>query len=558
MLSTRSVAADPKVRTSDYWITAAVFVLLAVAVITGIWVSGAFHLPLVGYPDESPHYVTTQAVRSYLLHALGDNPVRFMEQYYLFYPKVAIGHWPPVFYFTAALWMILFGHSIASLLVLNALCTAATGTLLFVCLRGLAGNIAAAGAALFWILLPANYSAYSRVLTDPLLSFLSLSSAAALAAYLSGGRRHWLPVYGIAAFLAVLTKGSGLALLTLPVLAALIAARRDWLLDWRLHVTTAATLLSLVPWHLFTWHMLPHGTLPGGFSFRNFAAQLWIMVSGLLIWLGPAVFALALMGAWLVLRSPGQGPLTRRHPFWACMFAIILSSLCLYVAVPMGMESRRTLMAAPGIAALAALAALHLTRRWRPAISLLLIIPAALSNLPLLSPAIKPEGPWRQFVLEEMIPRISPGSAVLVSGTVAEGVIISEYAQAKPQPDTYLLRASKHLVESDWLGMDYRLILPDVPSLEKFLKEVPVNWVVLETGFDGVFLRAPDSIHLQTVRAMLQRKDSGWVRVASRPSPPNARYPGVLELFRREKPIDAPVSFQTDMTRSAGFVFKTR
>src|SRR5258708_23859140 len=64
-----------------------------------------------GAPDEAAHYVTALMVRDYLLHGLSQPPVAFAENYYMHYPRVAFGHWPPVFYILLACWMTVFSDS---------------------------------------------------------------------------------------------------------------------------------------------------------------------------------------------------------------------------------------------------------------------------------------------------------------------------------------------------------------------------------------------------------------------------------------------------------------
>ncbi|SRR6056297_1101626 len=56
------------------------------------------------HPDEPAHFVTGVMVTEYLRGAEFTAPVEFAEAFYLRYPKVAFGHWPPLFYFVQAAW----------------------------------------------------------------------------------------------------------------------------------------------------------------------------------------------------------------------------------------------------------------------------------------------------------------------------------------------------------------------------------------------------------------------------------------------------------------------
>ena len=74
------------------------------------WFAGAFQAEFGGYPDEPAHYVTGLMIHDYIAGWFPATPLRFAENYYLHYPKVAFGHWPPVFHFLQAIWMLLFGE----------------------------------------------------------------------------------------------------------------------------------------------------------------------------------------------------------------------------------------------------------------------------------------------------------------------------------------------------------------------------------------------------------------------------------------------------------------
>jgi hypothetical protein len=54
-------------------------------------------------PDEPARIVTGLMVRDYLVHGLGQPPMAFAREYYVHYPKVALAHWPPLFYVVQAL-----------------------------------------------------------------------------------------------------------------------------------------------------------------------------------------------------------------------------------------------------------------------------------------------------------------------------------------------------------------------------------------------------------------------------------------------------------------------
>ncbi len=86
--------------------------------------SGAYRAEFAGYPDESAHYVTSLMVRDFIAGGNYTNPVQFADDYYAHYPKVALGHWPPLFYAFGGLWMLIFSASRQSVLLGMAVFTA--------------------------------------------------------------------------------------------------------------------------------------------------------------------------------------------------------------------------------------------------------------------------------------------------------------------------------------------------------------------------------------------------------------------------------------------------
>ena len=86
--------------------------------------AGAYRADLDGYPDEPAHLLTGLMVHDYVMSGFSQRPMQFAESYYLHYPKIAFGIWPPLFHFTEALWFLLIPPSRAAALVLQALITA--------------------------------------------------------------------------------------------------------------------------------------------------------------------------------------------------------------------------------------------------------------------------------------------------------------------------------------------------------------------------------------------------------------------------------------------------
>src|SRR5215471_5652765 len=81
---------------SGFSSTAVGFVLFGLALFLQ-WLGGAYHNEFAGYPDEGAHFVTGLMLRDIVAQRQLTSLQQFAENYYLHYPKVALGHWPPFF-----------------------------------------------------------------------------------------------------------------------------------------------------------------------------------------------------------------------------------------------------------------------------------------------------------------------------------------------------------------------------------------------------------------------------------------------------------------------------
>jgi len=116
------------------------------------WRSGCHRAEISGCSDEPGHYVTGLMVAGYAFGGwLQRSPMQFAERFYPHYPKVALGHWPPVYYTVQATWAVLFGESISGLLYLQAILVASIAGLLFYYGRSRFGMLAAGLVALVFV-----------------------------------------------------------------------------------------------------------------------------------------------------------------------------------------------------------------------------------------------------------------------------------------------------------------------------------------------------------------------------------------------------------------------
>lgn len=525
--------------------------------------SGARDSALTGYPDEASHYVTGLMVHEYLTGGDWRHPVAFAEDYYLRYPKVALGHWPPLFYVVLAGWMWMAGTSVPAALMLQTALAALTGTVLFAVLRPRSGVAMGGLAAVCYMLLPASQSSYTQVMAEPLLALLTLAAGISVSRYVESGCWKSPAWYALFCALAIFTKGSGLALLGLPAAAAVLSGRISLLRDWRMHAAVAAAALATAPWFLLTLGMARNGMELYRPIWQTTAGQSVEAVQQFVPLLGPAMAVLALAGAALApagwRRESGE-----QNSFAASMLGVVLLTYAMHIISPSGMEPRRLMMALPALLALAALAGGRLESRlggvWRPGARW--AVPAVAATVFLATfggIGQKPGRLWREFFSTELRPMLAPGTAVLLAGEMAENVVISEAAQREPRPTMYFVRASKLLTDSDWLGADYRLLFSSREEVARELSEVPINLVVLENGaVEGCGSGGKPDAHVALVRQVVREPGGPWERVAARPVDAGLNCSASVEVYRRQPPVKKEIKLRLSLRRMLGRDLETK
>ena len=150
----------------------------------------AWNADFGAHPDEAAHVVTGLMARDYLAGGFLTqlHPLRYAETYYDHFPKVALGHYPPGFYISEALFLLPYPSTGAVLLHLSAI-AAGLALLTFVVGRHMTGNAPLAfTAAAILLLLPVIQRYTSVVMADLLVALLMLASAVAFARFLVTAR----------------------------------------------------------------------------------------------------------------------------------------------------------------------------------------------------------------------------------------------------------------------------------------------------------------------------------------------------------------------------------
>jgi hypothetical protein len=469
--------------------------------------------------DDASHYVTGLMVRDYIAQGFPSTPTAFAQNYYAHYPKVGLGHWPPVFYVVEALWMLVFGDSIASVLMLMAAITALiAATVFYLVVEEWQAPFAGLACGAIFLLLPVVQQYTSTVMVDTGLALLVLWAAIRWGRFLDSGRARDVIWFGALASLAVLTKGDGVELILLPPISILLTRRFAILRNRTLWLTAIGSGLVCLPWMLLTRQFVTPGfQYPWGFAYAAQATQFFGV--HLLTTIGIVLTLLFLAGL-----APKLVPALRFGGIngrWASLISVVFSVLILHCFVPSGLNDRYLIAAVPAILLLAidgGLTLITVVARRNPtprladavALVLLTLILATVFYIPR-----KQSYGFREAAASlENNPLYRNQVILCASEAFGEGMLITEMAaRDHPRPGHVILRAGRVLASSDWNNRHYRSRFASAQAIMAYLTAIPVGVLVLDRTPGAQPLE-----HYQLLCRMIRDYPNSWAHVATFPA----------------------------------------
>jgi hypothetical protein len=461
--------------------------------------SGAWESEFGAHPDEAAHYVTGLMLRDYLTHGFPGNPLAFAKKYYEHYPKVALGHYPPGYYIVEGGWLLLFGSSRSSALLLQCALSATAGLLIYLIARRFAGGWGAFGSAVLFVALPQVQATAVLVMSDLLVAIFCTAAAWAWGKYLQSDRLWYSLGYGICAAAAILTKGSGLLLALIPAMTLCLPGRFTLLRRPSFWVAAVPVLLICVPWMVLTYKITQEGMADQPMleylknSIPYYASRMGRVF-------GPVILAGALAGIWMhrkQLRS-GDGVLF-------ATVSLLPATLIFYSLVPSGFDPRYLLPAAPALVIFFVLALARLAttgRAWLAAAGFLATV-ASYWFLPYGPVAEKQFSGFREAA-DYIRAQGAPSERILVASDArGEGAFIAEMAMRDRKISWTVLRGSKELASSDWLGREYEQRKETGEELLKALETEGMEWIVMDKGTP----RKDSSRHVESLSSALEAAD---------------------------------------------------
>ena len=468
------------------------------------WRGNAFSAEFGETEDEAAHYVTGLMVRDYIAQGFPGPPLAYARNYYVHYPKVALGHWPPVFYIVQAFWTLLVPSCHVTLMLLMAGIAALLATILCISLQTEFARFWGVSLGLIFLSLPI-VEQYSRdVMAEMLVALLVFLAVLSYGRYLDTERWQSGVWFGIWFGIALLTKGSAIQLALVPPVAVLLTRRIHLITRLSFWVPALAVGAIAGPWY----YLVPgaqhetvarfggvafHGQRLGG-SLTDWAIMLGLVLSfGVLVGLGLSLRQRLRQGKWAAALAALAGAYIARlliGAFEGHHLLVNLPVLMMFVAVAGDWAWRWTLWnvrirLATGVASLAALFAINLFST----------------------------APKRHYGYTEVArsllkaPEFKKSAVLVCSGVDGEGMLISEIAMNESRPGHIILRGSKMLASSDWMSWEYRPRFIDPDQMMNYLESIPAGVVVM----DEAGVRPP---HCQLLADGLKKHASQWELVA--------------------------------------------
>lgn len=436
--------------------------------------------------SEAGHVVSGLMMAEYFARGM-PAPLAFVSDYALHFPAVVLGVWPPLFYVLEGLWVSALGPSTSAILLLPAVLAAflmvsagwATGRVL--------GPLPGGAVSVTLLALALMREATIVVGLDLPMALFALWAALAFSRFLaSDGVRGAVP-FALLASAAILTKGTAVLLLLLPLVAVVLCGRFHLLLRARLWLAYLIILILAGPWTIGTFPMvLAALPAPFGSSFIVHAAQAY--GQGLVAGTSIILLVLALAG---IVFAALEG--ARRKPgaeIMVSVAALAIAGAIVLCLIPLEIEPVSLL---PLLAPVVMLAAYGLMRLaglvvsgWPTIIGLLVALVLLLVGMPaILEPVNKPGNAMDEAAEAMLAARSGAFSVLVVSDTRGEAALVAAMAQQDQMIRSFVLPGSTVLAIAGRGPAEGAVLYPDAPDLMAGLTQIAPAFIVTDLPSDA-------------------------------------------------------------------------
>ena len=491
----------------------ALFAVLAVSVFLLQLAGGAYDVERGSYSDEAAHFLNGVLLRDYLTSGMGESPLAFAEEYYLSYPKIAPGAWPPFFHMLLGVFLLPGWPPHAAALVLVGLVTAHAVWRLARLVAQFAPPLAATVVAGLFLFTPVVRELSSAVMVDLVVAAFMIESAYWLARYFATERLLHAVIFGLTAAGACLTKGNGIAVVLTPIVLVVMTRRFGLLRREGLYLAAVVVVVLAVPPLLLSYRF--------GLAINDFGDVDWASIaergqfySGYL-WqqLGWLPLSLSILGlsSVVIRRRTNAGGM----PVEEAIAATAIAAALFHLLTPYRyVEGRYAVIFVGPLLAMIPAGVQMVTRAARQPRALAVALYVVAACWPIVAHATPAaRGPLGFRAAADFLERCSCLSAtriLIVSDEYGEGAFVAEVATRQLRPPATIIRSSKMLSGGDWIGTGYQLTYASPEMVTRAIEDLHVAYVVVDSSMGDTALplwhAARDQV-LQGIAASPDRYD---------------------------------------------------
>ncbi|MBL8230824.1 MAG: glycosyltransferase family 39 protein [Bryobacterales bacterium] len=455
------------------WVVLAGLFVITLAL---LWYSKAFEVELGGYTDESAQVVTSLLIRDYVAQGFPEAPMRYAERYYVHYPRIAFGMWPPLYHTVLAGWLMVSSDRVW-LFLFQATCGSLLAFLLYRMARSELGEGLAIAAAVAlcgsWFI----RSSVWMMMPDIFLGVVVCLASLSLARFFREGRGADMLLFGLWAGLSLSTKGNAIALAPVPILAMVLLRRWDILRRPVVYGAAGIAGAMGLPWQILMAR-LQSGTIPyDELTVKVMLGNLIEYPLGFWVFHGFLLSLAVLAG---LVRAVRAAMRNRLSPGMAVQISLLFGFLLTHAIVTFRPEPRYYSQVMPALMLVAFSAASYFSRDWaRAAFAGAVLVSAVLGG-----GANNRKDSFGMKEVSEFLrgrPQLEDSAILVSSRSLGEATLIGEMAISdKRRPSYWVLRASKTLSTATWYNKDYRLVYRTPEALRDFLRTTPIRYVVVD------------------------------------------------------------------------------
>jgi hypothetical protein len=465
--------------------------------------------------DESAHFINSYFAWSVLSDGVSGDLLDYAREFYAAYPKLSIGHWPPLYYLFVGLLFFAVPPIPESAMVLNLVLSVAPVFLIVHLVQLVTSWRWAFFAGLAYVTMPLSTQAVWFFMLDQPVALLCLAGAVCWQSFAQSPRYLLALGYGVLAAAAILVKGNGWVLALFPVFHIVLGGHWHLLRTPPTYAAAVLAIVAVLPWYVMTYKISSDGfNFDFGFEYaiQAFVFNIGVLVSNL----GVFGFGLALGGAIFPFIQTPRSSLQRQVALMSV--SLILATFALQSLLPVALAPRYMAPAMPFALILAIMGANSIAQiSWMLRHRGLRCILSFLAAMLLLAPGLSflyGERPQRNLRMADAAERVilsaRPDIIVIDGSSGAEGAFIAEVMVRTDLHDVLIVRSSKLLSKSDFMGSEYNLIAKTSSELATKLTRLGASFIVIERHKNGVYYA-----HNSVLEAYLNSRESFYRKIES-------------------------------------------